>query len=91
MKEIGLWIFKTFFNKEKVLPHALIRDYSRGIIEVALSRKVGLKINKNKILPNYKSKWSENIPSDKQLENKFYSKFNKKDDLMIESVNLSRP
>ncbi len=48
--------------------HILLRDYARGVVEVALSEEVELEIDKRRIRPPYKSEWPLVIPPEEDLE-----------------------
>ncbi len=63
-KDVYEWIFKS----DAPPPHFLLRDYARGVIEIALHYGVELKIDISKIRPPYKSEWSSEIPSKEELE-----------------------
>ncbi|MHA1279852.1 MAG: AVAST type 2 anti-phage system protein Avs2 [Candidatus Helarchaeota archaeon] len=64
-KDIYEWIFKDGTPP----PHILLRDYARGVIELALHRRIKLSINVEKIRPPYKSEWpSFEIPTEKELK-----------------------
>lgn len=64
-KDVYEWIFK---NGEPP-PHILLRDYARGVIELALHRGIEFDINVEKIRPPYKSEWpSFEIPEEEELE-----------------------
>lgn len=57
-------VYDWIFRDGKPLPHILLRDYARGVIEVALHRGADLDIDKDKIRPPYRSDWpSFRIPS----------------------------
>ncbi len=49
-------------------PHILLREYSRGVIEVALRNRCTLNIDIARIRPPYKSQWPKNIPTKEELE-----------------------
>ena len=49
-----------------------MRDYARGIIEVALHEKIKVTISRKKIEPPYNSTWPKKVPSEKLLRNKYY-------------------
>jgi len=72
LKLLAKWIYENIFQDNKPPIHILLRDYARGVIEVALSRGIKLKIIKNNINPPYKSIWPKNIPSEKELKKKYY-------------------
>jgi len=62
--EVYDWIFKT----GNPPTHILLRDYARGVIEVALHRSVELNIDIRKVRPPYKSEWPSNIPTEEELK-----------------------
>ena len=66
LKELSEYIYETIFNKDKVYPQVLLRDYARGVIEHTLY--IGLKpaINDKKICPPYKSDFPT-IPTDVEV------------------------
>jgi len=72
LKVLAEWIYENIFKDNKPPVHILLRDYARGVIEIALRRGIKLKINKNNINPPYKSKWPITIPSEKELKKKYY-------------------
>ena len=49
-------------------PNIMIRDYARGIIELALHRGMALTLEPKNIRPPYVSQWPESIPSREELE-----------------------
>jgi len=63
-KNVYEWIFKNGTPPS----HILLRDYARGIIEVALHRGLELDINIKKVKPPYKSKWPSEIPTEGELK-----------------------
>lgn len=72
LKLLAKWIYENIFKDNKPPVHILLRDYARGIIEVALKRGVNIKGKKTNINPPYKSTWPKNIPSEKILKKKYY-------------------
>jgi hypothetical protein len=68
LKLLTNWILDNVFQKNPPL-NILTRDYAKGIIDIASRR--GIKINKNKSNPPYKSTWPKKITSIKKLENKY--------------------
>lgn len=74
LKLLAKWIYENIFQDNKPPVHILLRDYARGVIEVALSRDIKLKINEDNIKPPYKSTWPKKIPSGKELKKKYYPK-----------------
>ena len=72
LKVLAEWIYENIFKNNDPPVHILLRDYARGVIEVALIRGIKLKINENNINPPYKSTWPKKIPSEKELKKKYY-------------------
>lgn len=67
LADIALYIYGAIFDKDKIYPHVLLRDYARNIIEYGLSKGVDLsKINLKNIKPPYRSDFP-NIPSDDEI------------------------
>jgi predicted ATPase len=60
-------VYARVFAQEQVVPHILLRDYARGVIERALSLKPKLKILTERIRPPYHTKWPK-IPSAEALK-----------------------
>ena len=72
LRILAEWIYKNIFKGNKPPVHILLRDYARGVIEVALRRGIELKIDEDKINPHYESEWPENILSEAELKRKYY-------------------
>jgi hypothetical protein len=68
LKALAEWIYEMYFEGGTPPANILIRDYARGVIELALHRGVQLKISKKKIRPPYKSLWPSSTPSRTELE-----------------------
>jgi len=66
-KDVYEWIFKDGTPP----PHILLRDYSRGVIEVAVHRGIKLDIDIEKKRPPYKSEWLEEIPDEEELRKRY--------------------
>jgi len=69
-------VFKILFkDKENISTNVMIRDYGRGILEMALEKHVlSANINPKDFRPPYNSKWPNSLPADKEikdLENSF--------------------
>ncbi len=65
---LAKYVYNTIFNKEKVYPHILLRDYARNIVEYALYKGINLnKIDTKKIRPPYNSDFPI-IPTDEQIK-----------------------
>ena len=78
LKILAEWVYDNIFKYKKPPVHILLRDYARGIIEVALNRGVKIKIKKNNINPPYLSKWPKRIPTEKTLRKKYNNKTEEK-------------
>ncbi|NOR48631.1 MAG: hypothetical protein GQ533_11405 [Methanosarcinaceae archaeon] len=61
-------VYEWIFDSDEPIPHILLRDYARGVIEVALNCGMELDIDIQKIRPPYNSEWPSNIPSAEELE-----------------------
>ena len=66
LKELSEYIYETIFDKDKVYPHILLRDYARGVIEYTIHLGIKLNIDETKIRPPYKSDFPQ-IPSDYEM------------------------
>jgi hypothetical protein len=62
-----LWMFESGSPP----PHILLRDYARGVIEVAFVKCQDISIPLEKVRPPYKSDWIEEPPSADELEEKY--------------------
>ncbi|RLF31438.1 MAG: ATP-binding protein, partial [Thermoplasmata archaeon] len=78
IKKIAKWTYDNIFKDDKPPVHILLRDYARGIIEVALRKGINLKVDKTKINPPYKSNWPKRIPPDDEIK-KYKFDYNSKD------------
>ena len=72
IKKIALWIYDKQFSTSQPTPHLLLRDYARGVIEVALDREIPLDINEGKIRPPYKSEWIPIAHTKEELKEEYY-------------------
>lgn len=67
LKNLATDVYDQIF-KTSPPPDILLRDYARGVIEVAKYRGIKLSFNLSKVNPPYRSKWFNRIPSDKTIE-----------------------
>ena len=74
IRDLAQTIFDEVFSKGTPPPHILLRDYARGIIEVALHRNLRIKVSPRKIRPPYKSKWIPPSATKEKLEDKYCPK-----------------
>jgi len=73
LKNLAEWVYATQFKKSKSTVHILVRDYARGIIEVALRQNIRIAgLDKKKIRPPFNSNWPKRVPSEKVLKKKYY-------------------
>lgn len=68
LRILAQWVYDNIFKDGKPPAHILLRDYARGIIDVALKRNLSLQIDKKKINPPYNSKWPAKFPSNKTIK-----------------------
>lgn len=62
-------VYDSVFKDGKAPCHILLRDYARGVVEVALHERLPLKsVEPKKIRPPYKSKWPLEIPPKEEVE-----------------------
>ncbi len=72
LKTLSEWIYGNVFQDGHPPVNILLRDYARGIIEVALHEKITPRINRKRIEPPFQSEWPKKVPSEKLLRNKYY-------------------
>lgn len=66
--ELSKYIFKTIFKeKDEIYPHALLRDYARGVIEFANYSGCQLSFNIDIVRPPYKSIFKKEYPSNDSI------------------------
>jgi hypothetical protein len=63
LEELALWVYGEVFEDGCPPAHILLRDYARGIIELAVSRGLDLDIDMERIRPPYRSEWTGDVPS----------------------------
>ena len=61
-------VYNWVFQDGEPPPHILLRDYARGVVEVALCREIELDIDVDKIGPPYRSEWPTVIPTEEEIE-----------------------
>lgn len=66
-------VYDQIFKDSKPPVHILIRDYARGVIEVAIHRGITIEGDIEKARPPYSSDFPEIIPSEEELKEKFYN------------------
>ena len=66
---IAEFVFNKLFKNEKPVPHILLRDYARGILELATERSaLPEAINPQLFRPPYKSPWPIENPSKEEVD-----------------------
>jgi len=67
--ELAKNVYEWIFDKGEPRPDILLRDYARGVIELAIYNGIELNIDVKKIRPPYKSEWpSFEIPTEGELK-----------------------
>lgn len=64
-------VYQYVFANGTPVAHILLRDYARGVIEVALHRGRKLPIDERLIKPPYGSKWPSTIPAEGELKDRY--------------------
>ncbi len=77
LPELSQYIYDRIFNKDKVYPHVLLRDYARGVIEYTLHLGFDLPLDITKVRPPYKSDFPP-TPTDAEI-NKYKIDYNSRD------------
>lgn len=68
LKNLSQWVYDEIFKDGNPPVHILLRDYARGIIEVALGQNISLQIDERKIIPPFNTKWPSRFPSCKTIK-----------------------
>lgn len=82
LESICNYLIKDFFAQDEIYPNVLVRDYARNIVEYAQYKKV-INISEQKLelcRPPYLSKLPTNLPTRKEIVEKYHSKSADKDD-----------
>ena len=64
--ELAQNVYRRMFESAQPVPHILLRDYARGVVERALALNAPLQVDSKLIRPPYQSAWPK-IPSTKEL------------------------
>lgn len=68
IRDIALSVYENIFKDGKPIPHILLRDYARGILELAYSKDLlSTEINPDVFRPPYKSDWPIENPSKEEI------------------------
>ncbi len=81
ISRIATLVFELVFRDGKPIPHILLRDYARGILELALHKKLlPGNVNTDLFRPPYNSEWPIENPTEKEIDSimgdKGYSSIN---------------
>jgi hypothetical protein len=71
VQELGQFVYDWIFSKGEPPTHLLVRDYARGVVEVALRRCPNFKIDASKARPPYGAAWPKAIPTESELKAKY--------------------
>jgi hypothetical protein len=74
IRTLALDTYTWIFQDGTPPVHILLRDYARGVIEIALHRGLDVGVDISKVRPPYGSTFPDNIPTKEELEQK-YNKF----------------
>lgn len=69
--DLAINVYNFIFESGNPIPHILLRDYARGIIETALLHNDTLDIDVKKIRPPYNSEWIEYPPTKNSIDKLF--------------------
>lgn len=66
--ELAFDVYEQVFKTGSPPVHILLRDYARGVIEVALHLGIDLPIEIDHVRPSYGSQWPEDIPKKEEIK-----------------------
>ena len=72
IKALSKWVYENVFHDGNPPVHILLRDYARGIIEVAMQEGMNRQLSRKKIEPPFTSHWPKRVPSENSLKSKYY-------------------
>lgn len=72
--ELAQSVYDRVFREGTPPPNVLLRDYARGVVEIAMHRGCSIQVNLEKIRPPYQSDWTEDIPTEVELREEYYPK-----------------
>jgi hypothetical protein len=61
-------VYALVFTTDAVVPHLLLRDYARQVVEIALHRGLAPDIDPAKVRPPYGSSWPDIFPTPEEVE-----------------------
>ncbi|MBY0482085.1 MAG: hypothetical protein K2Q21_12065 [Chitinophagaceae bacterium] len=62
--QIAQYVYDLYFKTSQPPINILTRDYCKGIVEIAIGRKITLKYKKENLYPPFKSVFPKNIPDE---------------------------
>ena len=68
LAELAQQVFRAVFNGGRPYPHVLLRDYARGVIEIASHRGAATEIDLGRVCPPYASDPPADYPSREDIE-----------------------
>ncbi|MCX6644996.1 MAG: hypothetical protein NTY09_01350 [bacterium] len=71
IKAVALYVYSWIFDQGEIIPHLLIRDYAKGIIDLAQVKGIRLSVDINRADPPYGSSWSDDVPTESELKTKY--------------------
>jgi len=78
--ELSEYIFKVIFeDKDEIYPHALLRDYARGVIEFAQYSGCRLSFDMSLVRPPYKSTFPDKSMTNDEIDAKYKFDYDAKD------------
>ena len=63
LQSLAQKVYDLVFREGEPPVHILLRDYARGVIEVALAQSLPVDVNTVQLRPPYRSTWIRNIPT----------------------------
>lgn len=72
LRKLALWVYDEIFKDANPPAHILLRDYARGVVEVAIKEKLLEGSKFKKIRPPYSSKFPKQVPTEESLKAKYY-------------------
>jgi len=71
LKKLALYVYHLIFEDGSPPPDISLRDYARGVIELALHYESELNVDIDKVRPPYKSEWMSYIAPIKEVQKKY--------------------
>ncbi|GAA5514944.1 hypothetical protein Dcar01_03708 [Deinococcus carri] len=68
LQALAQQVYDLVFREGEPPVHILLRDYARGVIEVALAQSLTLDVNPAQFRPPYGSTWIQDIPTGEDLK-----------------------